>query len=296
MYVKTIGVYPGCDETGITPAAVGAIVALAIIAMCAIGGLLLWFVRSCLHRDPNRQRNRRARAAAAAAAAAARAKTIDLEYGESDIGVPSTGRQSPGSVNLPEPAKLENGRRMTHSRSKSAIPTQTYEMVSSKRLTSDGEFSAVQLEVPTTVLDFAGITVTHEIKIVREDDAGSAHGAGRGDEGRSRRSWGENGSLGERNGNGNGNGSGSGGSGSGSGSGSGYVPGTGVEDLEILGSRGDIESISWTEGRQGHGHEVHPNPYSHAQSYTSNSYSTAPAMASYPALSSTSGAHTIEDR
>lgn len=272
MYVKTIGVYPGCDENGITPAAVGAIVALAIIAMCAIGGLLLWVVKNYLHRDPNRQYNRQMKAIAAATAAA-RAKTIDLEYGESDIGVPSTGRESSGSVGFPaEAAKQEKGRRglmLAHSRPKSVVPSENYEMMSNKHRGDGGEFSAVQLEDQTQVLDFAGITVTREVQIVREDGGGSGRGGG------------------SRDGSENGSGSGSGGK----------VPGTGIGNLEgpvqILGSRGDSDSIS--ERRQGHNHGVHPYPYGlvwsahgHAQSDTSNSYSTGPStstMASYPILS-----------
>lgn len=178
MYLKYIGAYPGCDQNGITPAAVGGVVAVVIVGICVIGGLLLWLVKKRLHRDPNRVSRMRRKSMATTAA---RAKAADIEYGESDIGTVSTRDENPGIPGLPQPAKPPEERRgIMHSRSKSraAAPKENYEMEATNRrrvAKGDGEFDAVHLDpqLATRVLDFAGITVTREIQVVREHGSGS---------------------------------------------------------------------------------------------------------------------------
>jgi len=170
MYVKDINAYPGCDQDEISPAAVGGVVAIAILGIVLIGGVLLWLVKKRLHRDPNRQARMKR---GGMTTSASRAKAADLEYGESDIGTVSTRDENARS---PPPTKPPKERRITHSRSKSAVATSNrdYEMEETKSrmfAKGDGEFNAVELdpELPSTVLDLAGITVTSEIQVIREN-------------------------------------------------------------------------------------------------------------------------------
>lgn len=169
-YVKDINAYPGCDQNEISPAAVGGIVSIAILGIVLIGGILLWLVKKRLHRDPNRQARVRRKSLTTSAC---RAKAADLEYGESDIGTVSTRDENAGPPQPTSPSKERRG--IMHSRSKSAstTPNRDYEMEESKPrmfAKGDGEFNAVQLDPqpPTRALDFAGITVTSEIQVIRD--------------------------------------------------------------------------------------------------------------------------------
>ncbi|KAF8423258.1 hypothetical protein EV426DRAFT_574546 [Tirmania nivea] len=170
MYVNAINAYPGCDRNKISPAAVGGIVAIAIVGVVLIGGVLLWLVKKRLHRDPNRQARKRRKSLTTSAC---RAKAADLEYGESEIGTVSTRDDSGGSPQPTKPPKEH--RNIAHSRSRSAAATSNgdYEMGETKSkmfAKGDGEFNAVELDpqLPSSVLDFAGITVTSEIQVIRE--------------------------------------------------------------------------------------------------------------------------------
>lgn len=171
MHVDEINAYPGCDQNKISPAAVGGIVAIAIIGIVLIGGVLLWLVKKRLHRDPNRQARMRRKSLTTPA------KAADPEYGEPDVGTVSTRDENAGP---PQPTKPPKERRTIHGRSKSAATTSNrdYEMEETKSsmfAKGDGEFSAVELDpqLPSTVLDFAGITVTSEIQVVRENGEAS---------------------------------------------------------------------------------------------------------------------------
>ncbi|KAF8431139.1 hypothetical protein BGX38DRAFT_1229767 [Terfezia claveryi] len=174
MYVEDINAYPGCDQNKISPAAVGGIVAIAIVGIVLIGGVLLWLVKKRIHRDPNRHARMRRKSLTTSAPPA---KAADLEYGESGISTVSTRDENAGP---PQPTKPPKERRPIHGRSKSAAATSNrdYEMEETKSsmfAKGDGEFSAVELDpqLPSTVLDFAGITVTSEIQVIRENGGAS---------------------------------------------------------------------------------------------------------------------------
>lgn len=179
MYLERISVYPGCDEKAISPSAVGVIVAVVIIGFCVIGGFLLWLVKKRLHRNPNKSGRVRRKSLAASAA---HAKAADIECG-SDLGTVSTRDENcagapGGEDNGSNPRGGRRGIIHGRSKSKSVSPKQDYELESTKSsifAKRDGEFNAVLLDPQLTsrVLDFAGITVTHEIQIVREHGSGN---------------------------------------------------------------------------------------------------------------------------
>ena len=164
--------YPGCDENSITPAAVGVIVAVVIVSMCVLGGFCFWGVRKRLYRNPIRSSAQRKSDGVLDQQSP---KGKDVEYGESDSGTVDSSRGCE-SVKMMEGPKKEHRGIHFHGRKHGS---QEFEM--SRR---HGDFNTVHLDpqLATRVLDFAGITVTHEIQIVREDGI-SGSVAGRAESG-----------------------------------------------------------------------------------------------------------------
>ncbi|CUS07399.1 unnamed protein product [Tuber aestivum] len=57
QYISAPAVFAGCDDaSALSPGAVGGIVAVGVISFCFLCGVLLWWIRRSLYRDPTRQR------------------------------------------------------------------------------------------------------------------------------------------------------------------------------------------------------------------------------------------------
>ncbi|KAG0634757.1 hypothetical protein HOY80DRAFT_1059109 [Tuber brumale] len=55
QYIATPAVFAGCDDaSALSPAAVGGIVAVGVVSFCFLCGVLLWWIRRRLYRDPGR--------------------------------------------------------------------------------------------------------------------------------------------------------------------------------------------------------------------------------------------------
>ncbi|KAI5801649.1 hypothetical protein DFH27DRAFT_63975 [Peziza echinospora] len=167
MYVKKIGVFPGCDEGKISPAAVGGIVAVSIFGMCAIGGFLLWILRKRLFRSPVKQRR-------SYTGRRPNTKSQEMEDSEgsastvdgNSIKSPIIGIKSKWSHKSHQNDKTRDCASKTQKEHTTAVFPNRPPRHAENR---NGSFNSVHLEpdpqLPSRVLDLAGITVTREVEV-----------------------------------------------------------------------------------------------------------------------------------